>query len=150
MSVLKSTPPSRNHDCEALPSIHPLPTRSVMTDCVNGNYVYQARVSESDNGHTEYLITINRYMPLFDGEDIIHGVESYYSTGISSSRSWFVAINVILGNTLRIGTGMQNSVECDKYIRNAMGMIPSIMMSKPNPLNAGAMVSMVIFVQLER
>jgi hypothetical protein len=84
-------------------------------------------------------------MPLFDGEEIIHGVERYYSTGIPSSRSWFVAINVILGHALRQGSGMQNLVECDKYIGNAMSMIPSIMMAKPNALNAGAMLSMVIF-----
>ena len=77
------------------------------------------------------------------------GVERYYSTGISPSRSWFAAINVILGHVIRKRSGMENSVECEKYIGNAMNMIPSIMMSKPNQLSVGAMLSMVTFAPPE-
>ena len=89
---------------------------------------------------------MNRDVPLFDGQEIMNGIEKYYSTGISPSRSWFVAVNVILGHALRKRSGMDNSVKYEKYIGNAMSMIPSILMSKPNPLNAGAMLSMVTFI----
>lgn len=77
------------------------------------------------------------------------GVERYYSTGISPSRSWFAAINVILGHSLLKRSGMDNPAEGDKYIGNAMSMIPSIMMSKPNQLNIGAMLSMVTLSPLK-
>jgi hypothetical protein len=77
------------------------------------------------------------------------GIERYYSTGISPSRGWYAAINVILAHALRKRSGMENSVESEKYIGNAMSMIPSIMMSKPNQLNTGAMISMVTFTPLK-
>lgn len=77
------------------------------------------------------------------------GVERYYSTGVSPSRGWYAAINVILAHALRKRSGMENSVESEKYIGNAMSMIPSIMMSKPNRLNTGAMLSMVTFTPLK-
>ncbi|KFZ20056.1 hypothetical protein V501_00316 [Pseudogymnoascus sp. VKM F-4519 (FW-2642)] len=112
-------------------AIHPLPSKSVTIDCANGNYVDHARVAQK-----------------LTKAEIMDGIERYYSTGISPSRGWFTAINVILGHALRKRSDMENSVESEKYIGNAMSMIPSIMMSKPNQLNTGAMLSMTAYFML--
>ena len=84
-------------------------------------------------------------MPVFDKQEILDGVERFYTTGIAPSRGWYAAINVILAQVFRINSENKDSPDAKKYMGNAMSMVPSILMSKPNPLNAGALVSMVIF-----
>ncbi|OBT60346.1 hypothetical protein VE03_10110 [Pseudogymnoascus sp. 23342-1-I1] len=124
------TPTSMPHNRGnvGISSIHPLPSKSVTIDCAN-----------------EYLVIVNQVIHLFDGQEIMDGIERYYSTGISPSRRWFAAINAILAHALSMHSSMKISVESEKYLGNAMSMIPSIMMSKPNQLNTGTMLSMTAY-----
>ncbi|KFY45235.1 hypothetical protein V494_01053 [Pseudogymnoascus sp. VKM F-4513 (FW-928)] len=52
------------------------------------------------------------------------------------------------GHALRKRSGTEHSVESETYIGNAMSMIPSIMMSKPNQLNIGTMLSMTAYFMI--
>jgi hypothetical protein len=99
--------------------------------------------SKSDKRRTAYLEGLNTVIQLFDGQEIMDGIERYYSTGMIPSRSWFIAINVIIAHAYRERSCFESSEQSEKYMGNAMSMIPSTLMSEPNPLNAGALLSMV-------
>ncbi|KAG4411761.1 hypothetical protein IFR04_015099 [Cadophora malorum] len=125
VSTLALSSRPRDHCDKRITHTHPLPSRDVAIICVN-----------------DYFSALNRDMPVFDKQEILNGVERFYSTGIAPSRGWYAAINVILAQVLRINSETKDSPDAKKYMRNAMSMVPSILMSKPNPLNAGALVSM--------
>lgn len=128
VSTLALSSRPRDHCDKRITSTHPLPSRDVAIICVN-----------------DYFSALNRDMPVFDKQEIMDGVERFYSTGIASSRGWYAAINVILAQVFRINSETKDSPDAKKYMGNAMSMVPSILMSKPNPLNAGALVSMALY-----
>ena len=72
------------------------------------------------------------------------GIERYHLTGKAPSRSWFLAVNVILAHAFQKRSGPEDAMRCQKYIANAMSMIPSMLVLEPNALSSGAMLSMVI------
>lgn len=89
-------------------------------------------------------------MYLFSDQEIMNGIDRYYLTGKIPSRSWFMAINVILAHSLRGRNGTENDLQREKYIANAMSMFPSSIMMEPNALVAGAMLSMVNDYRVEQ
>ncbi|PVH69514.1 hypothetical protein DL98DRAFT_505623 [Cadophora sp. DSE1049] len=131
--ALKSPSPSANNGTVGLSSIHSLPSKTTTIECAK-----------------EYLAGLNRVAHLFDDQEILNGIERYYSTGKIPTRSWFNAINVIVAHALREKSGRENSVECEKYIGNAMNMVPSALMSEPDSLNTGAMLSLTLYFNFLR
>ncbi|KAG4428903.1 hypothetical protein IFR05_015617 [Cadophora sp. M221] len=128
VSTLALSSRPRDHCEKQITSTHPLPNRDLAIICAN-----------------DYFAARNCDMPLFDKQEIMDGIEKFYCTGMSPSRGWYVAINIILAHAFRINSETKDSIEAKNYMGNAMSMIPSIVISKPNPLNAGALISMSLY-----
>ena len=92
---------------------------------------------------------MNCVVHLFDNQEITDGIERYHLTGNAPSRSWFLAINVILAHVFQGRSGPEDAMQSQKYIANALSMIPSMLVSEPNALSSGAMLSMVTDDHLE-
>ncbi|KAH6715104.1 hypothetical protein BKA61DRAFT_721830 [Leptodontidium sp. MPI-SDFR-AT-0119] len=103
VSTLALSSRPRDHCDKRITFTHPLPNRDATIICAN-----------------EYFAALNRDMPLFDKQELMDGIERFYSTGISPSRGWYVAINIILAHVFQTKSETKDSIEAKKYMGNAM------------------------------
>ncbi|KAK1522987.1 fungal specific transcription factor domain-containing protein [Colletotrichum paranaense] len=107
---------------------NPLPDHQVVADCVNG-----------------YMATTNMSIRLFQESEIQTAMRSYLLGQRIEDPGWWMAVNVMLAYTLRKQSRMRNKAVYKKYIHNALGMIPNVVIRSPSPLTIGSLLSMVLF-----
>ncbi|KAK1636073.1 fungal-specific transcription factor domain-containing protein [Colletotrichum phormii] len=107
---------------------HPLPPNHVIMDCVN-----------------DYFVTMNAAIRLFQEHEVRAALRSYFQGQPPADPGWRMAVNVIIAYTLRKRNGMRNREEYQKYIHNALGMVPNIILRTPSALAIGALLSTVLY-----
>ncbi|KAK1690207.1 fungal-specific transcription factor [Colletotrichum godetiae] len=107
---------------------HPLPPNHVIMDCVN-----------------DYFVTMNAGIRLFQEHEVRAALRSYFQGQPPADPGWRMAVNVIIAHTLRKRNGMRNREEYQKYIHNALGMVPNIILRTPSALAIGALLSTVLY-----
>jgi len=82
------------------------------------------------------------------------GVQTYLNGTSHPGAAWYAAINIILAHVTRAKPDIAILVgpgDCDKFLYNAMSVIPSLLLQPANELSIGALLSMVSYVtQSER
>ncbi|OHW92902.1 fungal specific transcription factor [Colletotrichum incanum] len=107
---------------------HPLPPNHVIMDCVN-----------------EYFVTMNTGIRTFQEHEVRAALRSYFQGQPPADPGWRMAVNAIIAHTLRKRNRMRNKDEYQKYIHNALGMVPNIILRTPTPLTIGALLSTVLY-----
>ncbi|KAF6803127.1 fungal specific transcription factor [Colletotrichum sojae] len=117
------TPPYLEHD----QMNHPLPPNHVIMDCVN-----------------DYMVTMNQGIRLFQEHELRAALRSYFQGQPIPDPGWRMAVNSILAHSIRKKSNMRDKQEYEKYIHNALGMIPNVILRPPSPLTIGALLSVVL------
>ncbi|TDZ66105.1 Fusaridione A cluster transcription factor fsdR [Colletotrichum trifolii] len=107
---------------------HPLPPNHVIMDCVN-----------------DYMQTMNTGIKLFQEHEIRAALRSYFHGQAPADPGWRMAVNSIIAHTLRKRNRMRNKDEYEKYIHNALGMIPNVILRTPTPLTIGSLLSIILY-----
>ncbi|GJC88305.1 fusaridione A cluster transcription factor fsdR [Colletotrichum liriopes] len=107
---------------------HPLPPNHVIMDCVN-----------------EYFVTMNTGIRTFQEHEVRAALRFYFQGQAPADPGWRMAVNVIVAHTLRKRNRMRNKEEYQKYIHNALGMVPNVIIRTPTPLTIGALLSTVLY-----
>ncbi|WQF87357.1 hypothetical protein CDEST_12371 [Colletotrichum destructivum] len=107
---------------------HPLPPNHVIMDCVN-----------------EYFVTMNAGIRTFQEHEVRAALRSYFQGQPPADPGWRMAVNVMIAHTLRKRNRMRNKEEYQKYIYNALGMVPNIILRTPSPMTIGALLSTVLY-----
>ncbi|KAL0935185.1 fungal specific transcription factor [Colletotrichum truncatum] len=107
---------------------NPLPPNHVIMDCVN-----------------DYMVTMNTGIRLFQEHEVRAALSAYFQGQPIADPGWRLAINSILAHTMRKRNRMRNKDESEKYIHNALGMIPNVIIRAPTPLTIGAMLSVILY-----
>ncbi|GJD02791.1 fungal specific transcription factor [Colletotrichum higginsianum] len=107
---------------------HPLPPNHVIMDCVN-----------------EFFVTMNAGIRTFQEHEVRAALRSYFQGQPPADPGWRMAVNVMIAHTLRKRNGMRNKEEYQKYIYNALGMVPNIILRTPSPMTIGALLSTVLY-----
>ncbi|TQN71948.1 Fusaridione A cluster transcription factor fsdR, partial [Colletotrichum shisoi] len=107
---------------------HPLPPNQVIMDCVN-----------------DYFVTMNAGIRTFQEHEVRAALRSYFQGQPPADPGWRMAVNVMIAHTLRKRNGMRNKEEYQKYIYNALGMVPNIILRTPSPMTIGALLSTVLY-----
>ncbi|EXF78771.1 fungal specific transcription factor [Colletotrichum fioriniae PJ7] len=107
---------------------HPLPPNHVIMECVN-----------------DYFVTMNTGIRLFQEHEVRAALKAYFQGQPPADPGWRMAVNVIIAHTLRKRNVMRNREEYQKYIYNALGMVPNIILRTPSPLAIGALLSTVLY-----
>jgi hypothetical protein len=99
------------------------------------------------------LNTLNRDLTIFQDEAIMEGLHAHLSGASNPGVAWYAAINIILAHAFKSNVVLKRIVgadESNKYLYNAMSMIPSLMLHPPSELGIGALLSMVRLVRNPR
>ncbi|TDZ37539.1 Fusaridione A cluster transcription factor fsdR [Colletotrichum trifolii] len=107
---------------------HPLPPNHVIMDCVN-----------------EYFVTMNAGIRTFQEHEVRTALRSYFQGQPPADPGWRMAVNVMIAHTLRKRNRMRNKEEYQKYIYNALGMVPNVILRSPSPMTIGALLSTVLY-----
>ncbi|KAK1595903.1 fungal-specific transcription factor domain-containing protein [Colletotrichum navitas] len=102
---------------------NPLPPNHVIIDCVN-----------------EYLTMWNEVVRIFQEHELRDALRSYTQGQPSADPGWLMALNAILAHIIRDRNCMRNKEEYQKYIYNALGMVPNIILRTPTPMTIGALL----------
>ncbi|KAL2883022.1 hypothetical protein SGCOL_001712 [Colletotrichum sp. CLE4] len=92
-----------------------------------------------------YFVTMNAGIRLFQEHEVRAALRSYFQGQPPADPGWRMAVNVIIAHTLRKRNGMRNREEYQKYIHNALGMVPNIILRTPSALAIGALLSTVLY-----
>lgn len=92
------------------------------------------------------MVTMNQGIRLFQEHELRAALRSYFQGQPIPDPGWRMAVNAILAHTFR-KREMQNKDEYEKYIHNALGMIPNAILRPPTPLTIGALLSVVSISQ---
>ncbi|KAK1991005.1 fungal-specific transcription factor domain-containing protein [Colletotrichum falcatum] len=107
---------------------NPLPPDHVIVDCVN-----------------EFLATINDAIGAFHEHELRDALQAHFHGQPPADPGWLMALNVIIAYSLRRRHSMRNKEEYQKYIYNALGIIPSIILRTPTPMTIGALLATVLY-----
>ncbi|RDL31155.1 uncharacterized protein BP5553_09944 [Venustampulla echinocandica] len=107
---------------------HPLPPDEVLLKCVHG-----------------FSQTLNKDITVFREEVIMDGLQSYLAGSPHLSTSWWACINIIVAHSLRDNPSQPMAGDCDKYLYNALSLIPAIILQSPEELCIGALLSMAMY-----
>ncbi|KDN64341.1 putative fungal specific transcription factor domain-containing protein [Colletotrichum sublineola] len=110
---------------------HPLPPNHVIMDCMN-----------------EFLATFNAGPRCFQEHELRGAIRSYFQGQSPADPGCLMAINAILAHTLHKRNRMRNKEEYQKYIYNALGMVPSIILRPPTPLAIGALLTTILYFNI--
>jgi hypothetical protein len=89
----------------------------------------------------EYLGTLNTCVYIFQ-KDILQQVAIAQLSGKSPPNiGWEMAVNCILAHCMQMN--LNNAEEGNKYIRNALNMLPQFLTTKPTPLGISAQLCLV-------
>ncbi|KAF6821762.1 fungal specific transcription factor [Colletotrichum plurivorum] len=123
-----SAAPRRSIDYAASERNYPFPTNDVVIRCVN-----------------DFFQTVNRgYMVLQESEVRI-AVQAYLYGRPPPGIGWRMALNVVLLHSLRKQDWLSNSREHEKYLHNALALIPHAILQTPNPMTIGALLSLTSY-----
>ncbi|KAK7459933.1 fungal specific transcription factor [Colletotrichum acutatum] len=120
---------------------HPLPPNHVIMECVNGEFDQVSLIQSN----LDYFVTMNTGIRLFQEHEVRAALKSYFQGMPPADPGWRMAVNVIIAHTLRKRNVMRNKEEYQKYIHNALGMLPNIILRTPSPLAIGALLSTVLY-----
>ncbi|KAK1547215.1 fungal specific transcription factor [Colletotrichum paranaense] len=123
---------------------HPLPPNHVIMECVNVGLSIKT-VQSLIQSNLDYFVTMNTGIRLFQEHEVRAALKSYFQGQPPADPGWRMAVNVIIAHTLRKRNGMRNREEYQKYIHNALGMVPNIILRTPSPLAIGALLSTVLY-----
>ncbi|KAI8181028.1 hypothetical protein K4K51_002127 [Colletotrichum sp. SAR 10_75] len=106
---------------------HPLPPNHVIMDCVNGmRGLMSSVVSTTLTWYiTDYMVTMNAGIRLFQEHEVRAALRAYFQGQPIADPGWRMAVNSIIAHTLRKRNRMRNKEDYEKYIHNALGMIPN-------------------------
>ncbi|KAK2029948.1 hypothetical protein LX32DRAFT_342461 [Colletotrichum zoysiae] len=107
---------------------HPLPPNHVIMDCVN-----------------EFLASFNASIRVFQEHKLRDALQSHFQGQPPADPGWLMALDVILAYTLRKRNRMRNKEEYQKYIHNALGRVPNIILHTPTPIGIGALLTTVMY-----
>ncbi|EFQ25394.1 fungal specific transcription factor domain-containing protein [Colletotrichum graminicola M1.001] len=102
---------------------HPLPPDHVIIDYVN-----------------EFLATWNVSIRLFQDHELRDALRSHTQGQPPDDPGWLMALNAIIAHVIRNRNCMRNKEEYQKYIHNALGMVPNIILRTPTPMTIGALL----------
>ncbi|KAF6807482.1 fungal specific transcription factor [Colletotrichum sojae] len=123
-----SAAPRRSIDYAASERNYPFPTNDVVIRCVN-----------------DFFQTVNRgYMVLQESEVRI-AVQAYLYGRPPPGIGWRMALNVVLLHSLRKQDWLNNSREHERYLHNALALIPHAILQTPNPMTIGALLSLTSY-----
>ncbi|WQF88904.1 hypothetical protein CDEST_13918 [Colletotrichum destructivum] len=121
--------PPPNPDPLASSVTYPFPPNNVIMECMN-----------------DFFQTLNHDIKLLDEAEVRAAVQSYIYGRPPPGSGWRMALNVILLHALRKRDWASPTGECDKYLHNAMCLIPSAILQTPNPMAIGALLSLHILL----
>lgn len=136
---------------------HPLPPNHIIMECVNGKPHSGAKCglppAKQPCGHSmkkklkpipiDYFVTVNSGIRTFQEHDVRSALRTYFQGQTPADPGWRMAINAIIAHSLRKRNGMRNRDEYVKYIYNALGVLPNVIIRPPTPLTIGALLSTV-------
>ncbi|OBR07707.1 Fungal specific transcription factor [Colletotrichum higginsianum IMI 349063] len=117
--------PPPNPDPLASSVTYPFPPNNVIMECM-----------------TDFFQTLNHDIKLLDEAEVRAAVQAYIYGRPPPGSGWRMALNVILLHTLRKRDWASPTGEYDKYLHNAMCLIPSAILQTPNPMAIGALLSL--------
>ncbi|KAK6216594.1 fungal specific transcription factor [Colletotrichum tabaci] len=117
--------PPPNPDPLASSVTYPFPPNNVIMECM-----------------TDFFQTLNHDIKLLDEAEVRAAVQSYIYGRPPPGSGWRMALNVILLHALRKRDWASPTGEYDKYLHNAMCLIPSAILQTPNPMAIGALLSL--------
>lgn len=96
----------------------------------------------------DFFFTLNNDMSIFQEEVVMEGTQKYLKGDLNPGTAWYAAINIIVAHVTRSNPAIASQVgppeEYEKYLYNAMRVIPSLIMLQPaNELSIGALLSIV-------
>lgn len=86
---------------------------------------------------------MNAGIRLFQEHEVRAALRAYFHGQPMADPGWRMAVNAIIAHTLRKRNRMRNKEEYEKYIHNALGMIPNVVIRTPSPLTIGSLLSIV-------
>ncbi|KAE9569698.1 hypothetical protein CGMCC3_g14192 [Colletotrichum fructicola] len=91
----------------------------------------------------DFFLTLNRHIKFFDESSVRAAVQSYLHGQSSSSIGWKIALYTILLHPHRKRDLLHGTREHEKYLHNAMALIPTAMLHSPCPMTIGALLALV-------
>ncbi|KAF4919039.1 putative transcriptional regulatory protein [Colletotrichum viniferum] len=91
----------------------------------------------------DFFLTLNRHIKFFDESSVRAAVQSYLHGQSSSSIGWKIALYTILLHPHRKRHLLHGTREHEKYLHNAMALIPTAMLHSPCPMTIGALLALV-------
>lgn len=91
----------------------------------------------------DYMVTMNAGIRLFQEHEVRAALRAYFQGQPIADPGWRMAVNSIIAHTLRKRNRMRNKEDYEKYIHNALGMIPNVVLRTPSPLTIGSLLSIV-------
>ncbi|TVY46242.1 Fusaridione A cluster transcription factor [Lachnellula occidentalis] len=110
---------------------HPLPPQEILIVCLKN-----------------FFGTLNADLIVFQEDVMMNGVQAYSNGDSHLSTAYYASINIILAHASRASPEISRLVgaeSSDKYLYNAMSVIPSLLLQQPNEMSIGALLSMVMF-----
>ncbi|TVY36767.1 Fusaridione A cluster transcription factor [Lachnellula subtilissima] len=98
--------------------------------------------------YAEFFGTLNVDLVVFDEDTILNGVQAYSNGDSHPGNAHYAAVNIILAHISRVSPEISRLVGAgkpDKYLYNAMSVMPSLLLQQPNELSIGALLSMVMY-----
>ncbi|OHW91060.1 fungal specific transcription factor [Colletotrichum incanum] len=120
--------PPRNLDFTSFSTIYPFPPNNVIMECM-----------------ADFFLTLNHDIKLLEETEVRAAVQSYIYGQPPPGSGWKMALNVILMHSLRKRDWMNQTGEYERYLYNALGLIPSAILQTPNPLTIGALLSLTSY-----
>ncbi|WYZ41778.1 hypothetical protein EsH8_V_000673 [Colletotrichum jinshuiense] len=115
-------------DLESSFNNHPFPPNNVIMECMNN-----------------FFLTMNHDIKLFQESEVRAAVQAYIYGRSPQGSGWKMALNVILLHSLRKRDWVNQTGEYEKYLHNALSLIPSAIMQTPSPLTIGALLSLTFY-----
>ncbi|KAH0430692.1 hypothetical protein CcaCcLH18_07607 [Colletotrichum camelliae] len=91
----------------------------------------------------DFFLTLNRHIKFFDESSVRAAVQSYLHGQSSVSIGWKIALYTILLHPHRKRDLLHGTREHEKYLHNAMALIPTAMLHSPCPMTIGALLALV-------
>ncbi|GKT49090.1 fusaridione A cluster transcription factor fsdR [Colletotrichum spaethianum] len=94
---------------------------------------------------SDFFLTLNHDIKVFEETEVRAAVQSYIYGQPPPGSGWKMALNVILLHSLRKRDWTNQTGEYEKYLHNALGLIPIAILQTPDPLTIGALLSLTTY-----
>ncbi|TEA18686.1 Fusaridione A cluster transcription factor fsdR [Colletotrichum sidae] len=122
---IRTLAPQRSIDFAASQRDYPFPSNDVIIFAMN-----------------DFFSTLNRGIRLLEEAEVRAAVQAYMYGQPSNQPGWKLALNVILAHSLYNRDWHSQSREYERYLYNALSLIPNAILQTPNPMTIGALLSL--------